>query len=183
MCLLLLRYLFCELAPLLYHRADDLVLSVHDTARQDLEQTLLSRGWRRRKFNSDSRKEFFRLYIDHGVLGIPQSVMVQLPVLAESVHLLQLRVLLHGLVAQHPHPGNTAGVPGSIHLNRFPRPGDSPVNGDVVPDKSTVEVVILPSPPVEAVTEAVELVDGVVVGEDDAPGVLVVGDPVPPPGD
>ena len=56
-----------------------------------------------------------------------------------------------------------------------------PVDGDIVPDQPAVEVIVLPSPPIEAVAEAVDLVDGELVKEDDPARVLGVAQPVAPP--
>ena len=67
----------------------------------------------------------------------------------------------------------------TVHLTS---PQSLPVDGDIVPDQPAVEVIILPSPPVEAVTEAVDGVERHLVQQDDPPTVLGVAQPVAPPG-
>ena len=57
----------------------------------------------------------------------------------------------------------------------------SPVDGDIVPDQSAVEVIVLPPPSVEAVAEAVDHVETRLVEEDNPARVLGVAQSVAPP--
>ena len=118
----------------------------------ELTTYLICRSW---QFDLYPCVERERGDVDNGVVEVTEAVLGQLPLLAGGHHDTEVGVLVDPVVVQH-------GVPNVIITNCWPTrqycylPADVgriPRHRHVVPPQPPVEVVILASPPVEAVGE------------------------------